>query len=196
MLLQSRPSAPVPHSFVFKVVTQTSAFFQVRDVHYTLPPVVLTKLGPLPGHRHGVTVSSRIKSAQSSARSEKSDGELLLPKTFCTRKGALLLFTAPETVPELTNEDRDFIREKMRISNIQGLSQKIGTLHRLTKSVLMYGDEVSTENNILYSIQPQPWNRRRHLKTFSQKLRCGWDDSSSNLLSGSKYVVQFSKQHS
>ncbi|XP_064629020.1 titin homolog [Lineus longissimus] len=112
-----------------------------RQTHYTLPPVLLTKFGPPPYHHHGVTISSRIKSAQSSTRSEKPDGELILPKTFCTRKGALLLFTAPEKIPGLSEEDREFIREKMRISNIQDLSNRIGTLHRLTKSVLMYGDE-------------------------------------------------------
>ncbi|XP_074650857.1 uncharacterized protein LOC141905743 isoform X2 [Tubulanus polymorphus] len=89
-------------------------------------------------HRHGVTV--RYNNDQSTELYHKQDGELLLPKTNLTRKGALLLFVAPEKVPGLTETEKQFMRKRLQNMNMIELNEKIGTIQRLGQSVLQYGD--------------------------------------------------------
>ncbi|XP_064612038.1 apical junction molecule-like [Liolophura sinensis] len=99
--------------------------------------------GEEPVHRHGVTVSSRVKSASSSFRTSIPDGSIALPKTYLTRKGALLLFSSPEE--EEYNPLRGFSQQYqprgINKDNLIDLSLNIGTLQRLTSSVLQYGDK-------------------------------------------------------
>lgn len=65
-----------------------------------------------------------------------------LPKTYLTRKGALMLFTAPKDDQEL---DESFGSPKVvkthRVKKLLDSSLKIGSLDRLAMSILQYGDE-------------------------------------------------------
>ena len=79
-----------------------------------------------------------------------TDSSLSLPKTYSTRKGALQLFVGPEYEEESKEEDRlplrpmySQLRKHFTKQELVDLSMKLGTLERLTKSVLQFGDEVS-----------------------------------------------------
>ena len=112
-------------------------------------------------HRHGFTVTSRIRTALvNSPIGEKEDGQLVIPKTYVTKKGALVLFSAPDDVKlDLSEKDKRFLKRKLLRNRTGGIEDKFGTLTRFTKSVLAFGDDVSNEW----------WN----LSTifFAQKLR-------------------------
>ncbi|KAL3882031.1 hypothetical protein ACJMK2_028412, partial [Sinanodonta woodiana] len=78
---------------------------------------------------------------------EPSYGEMYLPKTYLTRKGALLLFTAPES--ELDDNDfnarwqrqRLYKMRRDRVAKLIDLSLRLGNLTRLSNSVLRYGNQ-------------------------------------------------------
>jgi len=116
-----------------------------------------------PQHRHGVTVGQMSRSSTSlSFRSNHTaathphvqlsrehtmpDGQLAIPKTYLTRKGALLLFSSPNDT--VRNEEGDsglLSRQKMaQINklNVAELCNKLGTMERLSLSILQYGDQV------------------------------------------------------
>lgn len=99
-------------------------------------------------HRHGITVTprSRAASAISYSIKEPVDGKINLPKTYLTRKGALVLFTAPEDEDE-ENQQYDPRQEKIirlqRANQIIDTSLRLGTSGRLSKAILQFGDEVS-----------------------------------------------------
>eukprot|EP00105_Crassostrea_gigas_P036377 XP_019920525.1 PREDICTED: calponin homology domain-containing protein DDB_G0272472 isoform X5 [Crassostrea gigas] len=65
-----------------------------------------------------------------------------LPKTYLTKKGALMLFTAPKDDQEL---DESYGSPKVvkthRVKKLLDSSLKIGSLDRLAMSILQYGDE-------------------------------------------------------
>ncbi|XP_061169189.1 calponin homology domain-containing protein DDB_G0272472-like [Saccostrea echinata] len=122
-------------------------------------------------HRHGVTIghlsrcstSLSIKSniappATPISRSEKLqretthnrlsrettsvDHKVDLPKTYLTKKGALMLFTAPKDDEELEEAYGDPRIAKMhREKKLLDSSLKIKSLDRLAMSILQYGDE-------------------------------------------------------
>ncbi|KAK3096631.1 hypothetical protein FSP39_001897 [Pinctada imbricata] len=115
-------------------------------------------------HRHGVTVGHLSRSSTSMSmksmvppRSSRSggspvrygdSGQVNLPKTFLTRKGALMLFTAPETEEEgleLKAQPR-YVRGH-RAKNLIDTSLKLGTIDRLALSILQYGDEEYEKEN-------------------------------------------------
>ena len=80
-----------------------------------------------------------------SKATEKQDGEMVLPKTFLTKKGAILLFTAPESLDlDLTEHEKKILHKRMKKKDVvSDMVKKIGTIDRLSKSVLMFGDEAS-----------------------------------------------------
>ena len=96
-------------------------------------------------HPHGITVSPRLyPPSPKSQPSEKPNGELVLPKTFITRKGALMLFTAPDDFDKLSEDDKFYVRKAHHILRKHYAEQitKLGKLSRLAQSILIFGDEV------------------------------------------------------
>ncbi|XP_055890187.1 polyamine-modulated factor 1-binding protein 1-like isoform X2 [Biomphalaria glabrata] len=89
-------------------------------------------------HRHGIT--PRPHSAIS-AVSVADGGHLDLPKTYLTRKGALMLFTAPDEEPKESLKYVQPNRKIKRHKNIIDLSLKLKTLERLSLSILQFGDK-------------------------------------------------------
>ena len=84
---------------------------------------------------------SSVTSA-SSGRSYRGDRELLLPKTYTTRKGALMLFTPPGEF-SLTEGDKVYLDKAFSADNYVDYANTFGSLARLAQSVLMYGNQVS-----------------------------------------------------
>ena len=80
---------------------------------------------------------------------QHTEGSIALPKTYSTRKGALQLFVGPDDEPEEKNEQMPLkpmysqLRRQFTKQELVDLSLKLGTIERLTKSVLQFGDEVS-----------------------------------------------------
>ena len=111
-------------------------------------------INPLDGiSYYGIAPPSRYGPRSKSARSlqnnanrliEKANGELVLPKTYLTRKGAIVLFTAPDNLDLETNNDDDQrkVGEQMFDITQNELNKKFGNLTRFAQSVLSYGDEV------------------------------------------------------
>ena len=95
-------------------------------------------------HRHGVTVTPRTQTARPTlADYERPSGELVLPKTFTTRNGALLLFTHASQEFGLSDaQKRTLQRDLLKVRQTE-LSAKFGTLTRFAQSVLSFGDDVS-----------------------------------------------------
>lgn len=79
----------------------------------------------------------RNKSARSSGSFLLEDGQLALPKTFVTRKGAIILFTPSEDLCHHENGENHLNKE-----NIYEAGLKLRTLGNLTNSVLEFGKEV------------------------------------------------------
>ena len=80
----------------------------------------------------------RNKSAKSTGSFVLDDGQLFLPRTFVTRKGAILLFTPSD---ELCNHGNGESHHKEE--NVYEAGLKLRTLGNLTNSVLQFGKEVS-----------------------------------------------------
>ncbi|KAK3598474.1 hypothetical protein CHS0354_039562 [Potamilus streckersoni] len=78
---------------------------------------------------------------------EHSYGEMYLPKTYLTRKGALLLFTAPESEIDDSDFNARWQRQQLykmrrdRVAKLIDLSLRLGNLTRLSNSVLQYGTQ-------------------------------------------------------
>ena len=81
--------------------------------------------------------SSRNKSARSTGSFLLEDGQLALPKTFVTRKGAIILFTPSEDLCHHGNRESHLNKE-----NVYEAGLKLRTLGNLTNSVLEFGKEV------------------------------------------------------
>ena len=96
-------------------------------------------------HRHGFTVTSRMRTALiNTPTGEKEDGQLVIPKTYVTRKGAMVLFSAPENVKlDISEKDKKVLKGKLLKNRNGEIETKFGTLARFTKSVLAFGDDVS-----------------------------------------------------
>ena len=105
-------------------------------------------------HKHGVTITPRAQGRGFPYPSQphpKDDGCLELPKTYLTRKGALLLFSATDAPPE-KDHMRPRLPRKRKQQELIDLSLKLGTLERLSLSVLQYGDQVKKNFFITYAI--------------------------------------------
>ena len=75
---------------------------------------------------------------------EKEDGQLVIPKTFVTRKGAMVLFSAPDNIKlDISEQDKRQLKRKLLRDRNMDVESKFGTLARFAKSVLAFGDEVS-----------------------------------------------------
>ncbi|RUS88389.1 hypothetical protein EGW08_003845, partial [Elysia chlorotica] len=93
-------------------------------------------------HRHGITVTPRSKTFHSEVPIA-DDGHLEIPKTFVTRKGALVLFAAPADIPQepMKSPAQTPRRRRRRPKSVIDLSLKLKTLERLSMSVLQFGDQ-------------------------------------------------------
>lgn len=81
--------------------------------------------------------SPRNKSAKSTGSFLLEDGQLALPKTFVTRKGAILLFTPSD---EFCNHGNG--ESHLKNENVYEAGVKLRTLGNLANSVLEFGKEV------------------------------------------------------
>ncbi|XP_070531727.1 microtubule-associated protein futsch-like isoform X2 [Ptychodera flava] len=92
---------------------------------------------------------ARVKSAPpTSSRQQKPtkpNGELVLPKTFLTRRGAMLLFTAPEDLK--FSQEQKCYQEQERSADVFDLGLKLRTMNKLTASVLQYGQDLGPETD-------------------------------------------------
>ncbi|XP_033629488.1 protein split ends-like [Asterias rubens] len=91
-------------------------------------------------HTSSREVNSR-KSLPSEVKCQRSDGQLELPKTFMTRKGALMLFTAPENLNFSSTDQKCFYKSGKEETDVSKLSLTLGTVNKLTSSVLGYGNQ-------------------------------------------------------
>jgi len=88
--------------------------------------------------------SPRHKSAKSTGSFVLDDGQLSLPKTFVTRKGAILLFTPSDDLHCHGNVESHLKKESVYEAGL-----KLRTLGNLTHSVLEFGKEVSFKKSWL-----------------------------------------------
>lgn len=88
--------------------------------------------------------SLRHKSAKSAGSFVLDDGQLSLPKTFVTRKGAILLFTPSDDLHCHGNVESHLKKESVYEAGL-----KLRTLGNLTHSVLEFGKEVSFQKTWL-----------------------------------------------
>lgn len=79
-----------------------------------------------------------------------TDSQMNLPKTYLTKKGALVLFTAPEDEDDWFDERPRFMISRKQTDLID-TSLKLGTLDKLAMSVLEFGEEDSDQENISVS---------------------------------------------
>lgn len=110
----------------------STAFYNVSFFPYQSTPIEPI-LPQLLNH-----TSPRNKSAKSTGSFLLEDGQLSLPKTFVTRKGAIILFTPSEDICNHGNGESHLKKE-----NVYEAGLKLGTLGNLTNSVLEFGKEVS-----------------------------------------------------
>ena len=78
---------------------------------------------------------------------------MVLPKTFLTRRGALMLFVAaPEKVlPSLTAEEAAFIRQRFfqqSGSDFTHIGRSVNSIKDLYKMILEFGESVSSKNYV------------------------------------------------
>ena len=85
------------------------------------------------------------KSAKSTGSFVLDDGQLALPKTFVTRKGAILLFTPSDDLCYHGSGE-----SRLKKENVFEAGLKLRTLGNLTNSVLEFGKEVSFLSVIRY----------------------------------------------
>ncbi|XP_076077131.1 uncharacterized protein LOC143047767 isoform X3 [Mytilus galloprovincialis] len=81
---------------------------------------------------------------------ENSDSQMNLPKTFLTRKGALMLFAADEGELDSLTSRTDVQPRVMRIRkpvDVIDTSLKLGTMDKLAMSVLQFGEEEIPKEN-------------------------------------------------
>ncbi|XP_071134623.1 reticulocyte-binding protein homolog 2a-like isoform X3 [Mytilus edulis] len=81
---------------------------------------------------------------------ENSDSQMNLPKTFLTRKGALMLFAADEGELDSLTSRADVQPRVMRIRkpvDVIDTSLKLGTMDKLAMSVLQFGEEETQKEN-------------------------------------------------
>lgn len=75
--------------------------------------------------------------------------QMNLPKTYLTKKGALVLFSAPENELDSKTLQSDS-KPRFRVSRKQvdtiDTSLKLGTMDKLVMSVLDFGEDVSFKN--------------------------------------------------
>ncbi|GFO40240.1 translation initiation factor if-2, partial [Plakobranchus ocellatus] len=108
-------------------------------------------------HRHGVTITPRSKTPYTEVPIAE-DGHLEIPKTFVTRKGALVLFTAPDDTPQepLKTPTPTPRRRRRKPKSVIDLSLKLKTLERLSLSVLQFGDQSYDKESASVSDKENP----------------------------------------
>ena len=138
-------------------ISARACIFQSHEDTSNVLPLLRDDEADQRQHRHGVTIRptsrctniSRAKSAASTYTSysgQKVDGELKLPKTFLTRKGALLLFSSPDPDQELSEKEKDYLQHARKLlkHRYKDYCSKLGgSVDRLVQSILMFGDQVS-----------------------------------------------------
>ncbi|XP_077999900.1 uncharacterized protein LOC144452642 isoform X2 [Glandiceps talaboti] len=103
----------------------------------------------------------------------KPDGELVLPKTFLTRRGAMLLFTAPEDLV-FSQEQKCYSSHQHKSADVFDLGLRLKTVNKLTASVLQYGQDSGPENDFeSYSTH--------YDKTFTKFLRDVDDETAMDI---------------
>ncbi|XP_041374686.1 uncharacterized protein KIAA2012 homolog [Gigantopelta aegis] len=128
-----------------------------------------------------------------SSRGSREFNEIHLPKTFTTRKGALLLFS------------EDFaLRDKEReAAQKDGTSLSIHTVEDLAKSILSYGSHDRQENtaNVYMKFLHQKRDMKRQIRPgFSAKRYLAtwtrnWDDSVLETVISKGYITERSLFH-
>ncbi|XP_048578673.1 microtubule-associated protein futsch isoform X3 [Nematostella vectensis] len=98
-------------------------------------------------------LKSNNQASRSCSFDSASNGQILLPKTFVTRKGALLLFTPSE---ELLIDDDDVPKKP---PNVYDDGLKLGTVGNLASSVLEFGKE---EERAWEGVPSTPTNQGPH----------------------------------
>ncbi|CAD5120620.1 DgyrCDS9177 [Dimorphilus gyrociliatus] len=77
-----------------------------------------------------------------SAPVDRQKQEALIPKTYLTRRGRLLLFSGPsdKEMEEMNAREGDKLRNKLKKMSDSELQKKFGSLSRLAQSILSFGD--------------------------------------------------------
>jgi hypothetical protein len=87
-------------------------------------------------------LSREVTSVSREITSVDQNSKYDLPKTYLTKKGALMLFTAPKEEQEFDEFSGSPKKVKMqRVKKLLDASLQIGSLDRLAMSILQYGDE-------------------------------------------------------
>ncbi|XP_076445454.1 uncharacterized protein LOC143283170 isoform X2 [Babylonia areolata] len=137
--------------------TTTTAATTTTTARNPQPPPSSHFTAPPPPHHH----YHHHQPPPPFAQPVREDGCLDLPKTFLTRKGALLLFTAPDAPPEkdrgVALTRRPAVTRKRKQQELIDLSLKLGTLERLSMSVLQYGDQNFDRENSSVSDKENRW---------------------------------------
>ncbi|XP_022111267.1 protein split ends-like isoform X1 [Acanthaster planci] len=99
--------------------------------------------------QHARSKEALVKALTSSSevKSHRPDGQIELPKTYMTRKGALMLFTTPENLLFSETDQKCYFKNDQDGKNIGKLSLTLGTVNKLTKSVLQYGSHLQNEDS-------------------------------------------------
>ncbi|XP_067945834.1 serine-rich adhesin for platelets-like [Watersipora subatra] len=113
-------------------------------------PESLPTLAMLSEHKHGVTVKSARRRKPQIVRVEEIDGSIHMPKTYLTRKGALVLYSSEQSVED-TKQPRKPI-------DVEKVIERLGNVRRLMASILYLNDSqvddtdisVSDERNKVY----------------------------------------------
>ena len=85
---------------------------------------------------------NRSKSAKTHDAAVLDDGQIVLPKTFVTRKGAILLFTPSEELIITDQDNNNDSASSKHLPDIYEVGLKLGTVGNLTNTVLQFGREV------------------------------------------------------
>lgn len=105
-----------------------------------------TRETTLSGRRSGLRRDQGELTSSIQASREGTDTQMTLPKTYLTKKGALVLFAAPEEetdTPTLQSGSKTRFRVCKTPVDAVDTSLKLGTMDKLVMSVLDFGEEVS-----------------------------------------------------
>ncbi|XP_038049056.1 STE20-like serine/threonine-protein kinase [Patiria miniata] len=139
-ILSKKSKADLATSLGLPNSTASSAAFAKHGTKFKSVPEKSSKTKEL-NAKASATSSTEVKS-------QRSDGQIALPKTFMTRKGALMLFTAPENVIFSEPDQKCYFKNENEANDIGKLSLTLGTVNKLTTSVLRYGSHQQPDDDV------------------------------------------------